>query len=219
MSNQKALTIGVTILLVSTILISVYLYYDNVRLEQKITDLEKDKLKLILDSLKRNPSLSDEIKIQLEKLCNQFKDIDPKISSEIAQALMLFHLGKLENAITDLVKIMEYLLTSYYEDDNNFKKWLKEKKLNFDLHNLLTFCKEEKKITSVEFKFFIAVKEIRNKEVHEIDFKIDGYLNASAIIAAIGAIFKIASIVYPKNENISTKVITPKTTVSLPVKK
>ena len=197
-NNNNKILIGV--FMVTAFVLAAYFYFENLKKDEKISKLEEDKLKLILDSLKHNPNLSNEIKQQLEKLIEKFKDVDEKVSNELAQALQLFQIGQIENAIEDLVKIIEHLLTVHYKDNPSFKKWMKEQKKKFDLHNLLTFCKEEKKIDEVEFHFYIALKVIRNKEDHTLDLKLDHYLNASGLITAIGGIFKIASIVYPKKE-------------------
>lgn len=203
--NKNSLVIGVAAIAVVAIIIAVYLYFENEKNEQKIAELEEDKLKLILDSLKRNSNLSEEIKHQIEKLINGFSDIDEKVSNELVQALQLFQIGQTENAIEDLVKIIEHLLTVHYKEDKGFNSWLKEQKKRFDLHNLLTFCRQEKKITDIEFQFYVAIKTIRNKEDHTLDLKLDNYLNASGLIAAIGGIFKIASIVYPKKQAMINK--------------
>lgn len=197
MSN-KNITIVISVVAIAAILVAVYLYYDNEKLKTKIKELEEDKLKLILDSLKRNPDLSEEIKQQIQKLINDFKNIDSKISNELAQALQLLQIGQVENAIEDLVKIIEHLLVTHYQNNNEFKTWLKTEKKKSDLHNLLTFCKKDEKINDIEFQFFVAIKTIRNKEDHTLDLKLDNYLNASGLITAIGGIFKLASIVYPK---------------------
>lgn len=198
MSRNKYGIIGVSAIAVIAILVAVYLYFDSAEQKKKISELEEDKLKLILDSLKQNSNLSDEIKQQIRKLIVGFKHIDQKVSNELMQALQLFQIGQTENAIEDLVKIIEHLLTLHYKDNQDCKDWLKEQKKKFDLHNLLTFCKTEKKIDDIEFQFFIAIKTIRNKEDHTLDLKLDSYLNASGLIIAIGGIFKIASIVYPE---------------------
>ncbi len=199
-NEKKVIIIGAAAVAVVAIAIAIYLYCEHERDKKRIAELEEDKLKLILDSLKHNSSLSEEVKRQLEKMIDQFNNVDKKISNELAQALQFFQIGKVEDAIRDLVKIIEHLLTAHYENDSKFKTWLKEKKAKFDLHNLLTFCKEEGKISEIEFRFYLAIKTIRNKEVHTIDLNLDGYLNASGLIAAIGAILKIASIVYPNKQ-------------------
>jgi hypothetical protein len=196
-NNKNTLLI---VVIVAAILVAAYLYYENEQSKRRITELEEDKLKLILDSLKRNPDLSEEIKIQIKKLITDFKKVDLKISNELAQALQLLQIGQTENAIEDLVKIIEHLLTVHYKDNKDFHNWLKEQKKKFDLHDLLTFCKQEKKINDVEYQFFVAIKTIRNKEDHVVDLQLDNYINASGLITAIGGIFKIASIVYPSRQ-------------------
>lgn len=198
--NRSTLALGVATVAVIAILIAAYLYFDNKEKNQKIKELEEDKLKLILDSLKNNPTLSEEVKLQLEKLITSFKNIDEKVSNELAQALQLFQIGQTENAIEDLVKIIEHLLVVHYKEHRDCKAWLKQNKKKFDLHNLLTFCKHEQKISDIEFQFYIAIKTIRNKEDHTLDLTLDDYINASGVITAIGGIIKIASIVYPNKE-------------------
>jgi len=195
--KKSELIVGLGVIAVIAIMVAVYFNIENKKQKKKIAELEDDKLKLILESLNRNPDLSEEVRHQIEKLIEQFSSIDSKISNELVQALQLLQIGQTENAIEDLVKIIEHLLTKHYKTDSNCAKWLKEQKKKFDLHNLLSFCKTENKITDIEFQFFIAIKTIRNKEDHTLDLKLDSYLNASGIITAIGGIFKISSIVYP----------------------
>jgi len=195
--KKSELIVGLGVIAVIAIMVAVYFNIENKKQKNKIAELEDDKLKLILESLNRNPDLSEEVRHQIEKLIEQFSSIDSKISNELVQALQLLQIGQTENAIEDLVKIIEHLLTKHYKTDSNCAKWLKEQKKKFDLHNLLSFCKTENKITDIEFQFFIAIKTIRNKEDHTLDLKLDSYLNASGIITAIGGIFKISSIVYP----------------------
>lgn len=195
--KKNDIIIGIGVIAIIAIIVAVYFNIENKKQKKKIAELEDDKLKLILESLNRNPDLSEEVRFQIEKLISQFSSIDNKISNELVQALQLLQIGQTENAIEDLVKIIEHLLTKHYKTDTNCTKWLKEQKKKFDLHNLLTFCKTENKINDIEFQFFVAIKTIRNKEDHTLDLKLDNYLNTSGIITAIGGIFKIASIVYP----------------------
>ena len=133
----------------------------------------------------------------MTKLVKQFEDIDIKVANEISQALQLIQIGQTENAIEDLVKIIEHLLSIHYQNDSDFKAWLKKEKKKFDLFNLLTFCKTDKKITEIEYQFFLAIKKVRDKEDHTLDLKLDPYLNASGLITAIGGILKLTAIVYP----------------------
>lgn len=56
--------------------------------------LEKDRLKLILDSLRRDNDLSTEVKRQIEKLTNEYQIIDKDVAQELTEALQLFQIGQ-----------------------------------------------------------------------------------------------------------------------------
>ena len=124
-------------------------------------------------------------------MAKQFEAIEPNVTIKIAKAIQLIDINQTENAIEDLAVIMENLLQDYYKKDNGFMSWLKNRRA--DLHHLLTYCKEDKKISDVELQFFLGVKTIRNKEDHTLNQKLDAYLNATGLLVGIGAIVKIAS--------------------------
>ena len=126
---NKNTIIGIsTIAIVIAFFVIIYLSNENKESNKKIKELEEDKLKLILDSLRKRKDISDEVKNQIKKLAKQFEKIDRKISNELIQALQLFQIGQVENAIEDLVKIIEHLLIKFYASKEVFKKWCKEKK-------------------------------------------------------------------------------------------
>jgi Rad3-related DNA helicase len=197
MSNKNKWLIEFGAITVIATFVAAYFYIEDQKKRKRIIDLEQDNLKLILESIKNNHNLSDELKRQLTKLVKQFENIDIKVANEISQSLQLIQIGQTENAIEDLVKIIEHLLTIHYQNDSDFKAWLKKEKKKFDLFNLLTFCKTDNKITEIEYQFFLAIKKVRDKEDHTLDLKLDPYLNASGLITAIGGILKLTTIVYP----------------------
>ncbi len=203
--SKRELTITLTGIGVIALFIAVYFYMEDNEKKKRIKELEEDRLKLILDSLKRNDDLSAEIKRQIKKLINDYQTIDKDVAQELTEALQLFQIGQVENAIEDLVKIIGHLLEKYYKDNEDFRKWMKSKNKNPkkpDVHDLLTYCHEiEKEIDEIEYRFFIAIKTIRNKEDHQVNLKLDDYLNVSGILTAIGAITKIQTIIeLKKNE-------------------
>lgn len=197
MSNKNKWLIEFGAITVIATFVAAYFYIEDQKKRKRIIDLEQDNLKLILESIKNNHNLSDELKRQLTKLVKQFENIDIKVANEISQSLQLIQIGQTENAIEDLVKIIEHLLSIHYQNDSDFKAWLKKEKKKFDLFNLLTFCKTDNKITEIEYQFFLAIKKVRDKEDHTLDLKLDPYLNASGLITAIGGILKLTTIVYP----------------------
>jgi hypothetical protein len=169
-----------------------YFTYEKLKEErQKRKEAEQANVRLIMDSIRKQKGFSEVVKDELKQLGQQFEVIEPDVTAKIAKAIQLIEINQTENAIEDLAVIMENLLKDYYSKDNAFKAWLKNRKAN--LHNLLAYCKEDKKINDVELQFFLGVKTIRNKEDHTLNLKLDEYLNATGLIVGIGAIVKIAS--------------------------
>lgn len=185
------------------ILVAGYLYAENKRQKRVIKELndEREHLKLLITVIKNSNQFDENVKKQIEALISKFDDIDPRIANELAQTLQLLQIGQVENAIEDLVKIMEYLLERKYSTDSDFKSWLKENKKKKDLHNLLEYSKYTQFISEIEFSFFNAIKTIRNKEDHTLDLKLDQYINASGLLTAIGAIMKIGANVFQLGSN------------------
>lgn len=178
------------------------LYFTNEKLKeerQKRKEAEQANVRLIMDSIRKQKGFSEVVKDELKQLGQQFEAIEPDVTAKIAKAIQLIEINQTENAIEDLAVIMENLLNDYYSKDNAFKAWLKNRRA--DLHNLLSYCKEDKKINDVELQFFLGVKTIRNKEDHTLNLKLDEYLNATGLIIGIGAIVKIASFWKTKKVN------------------
>ena len=178
------------------------LYFTNEKLKeerQKRKEAEQANVRLIMDSIRKQKGFSEVVKDELKQLGQQFEAIEPDVTAKIAKAIQLIEINQNENAIEDLAVIMENLLNDYYSKDNAFKAWLKNRRA--DLHNLLAYCKEDKKINDVELQFFLGVKTIRNKEDHTLNLKLDEYLNATGLIVGIGAIVKIASFWKTKKVN------------------
>jgi hypothetical protein len=194
--EQGIIMIALSVLLVAVV-IALLRAFDTIKAQQsKMEELEQDKMKLLVDSIKNNNQLSNEVKEQLNQLVLEYKDIDERISNELSKAIELLNNGYTEKAVKDLVKVIEHMLTNRYEKDSVFVAWLKNKKQQFSLAKLLEFCKDENKINTIEYQFLIALKEVRNKEAHTIDLKLDKYLGYSAVVIAIGSIIKVGSFVY-----------------------
>ena len=179
------------------------LYFTNQSLQEekrRRKEAEQANVRLIMDSIRRQKGFTDAVKHELDLLAKQFEGIEPDVTVKIAKAIQLIEINQTENAIEDLAVVMENLLQDYYKKDNGFLSWVKKMNKRIDLHHLLTYCKEDKKISDVELQFFLGVKTIRNKEDHTLNQKLDAYLNATGLIVGIGAIVKIASFWKPKKE-------------------
>lgn len=155
--------------------------------------VEQANVRLMLDSIRRQKGFTEVVKHELDLLAKQFEAVEPDVTYKISKAIELLTIGQNENAIEDLAVVMENLLLQYYEHDTGFKGWLKKLNRKMDLHHLLIYSKEDKKITDVELQFFLGVKTIRNKEDHILKQQLDDSLCIVGLITGIRAIGKIAS--------------------------
>lgn len=191
-----------TLLAIAGIVVFGYLIFNNIQQKRKINELENERedLKKLLDTIKNSNSFDEEMKKTLISLCRKYEKIDPNISNEIAESLQLLQLGQQENAIKSLVKIMEHLLTKRLSSDSAFCSWLtNRKKKKHTLQDMLDFSKENALISTDEYSFFVAVKTIRNKEAHEVDYNAKPAIKAAGILCALHGIFRLSELVYPSN--------------------
>jgi hypothetical protein len=142
----------------------------NNRLNQLNLELKK--------TIESKESLPDEIKTNLGKLISDFDKLDKNISAELISISSLIEIDEKPKALFTLAKIIENLLKKIYKEKLNFNK-------------LIDKAKEQKLITAEECHFVHGIREIRNKEGHEMNVKVESYLTASSFMIGIGIISKI----------------------------
>jgi len=122
-----------------------------------------------------------EIKRNLKKLISDFDKLDKNIAQELISVSSLIEIDEKPKALFSLAKIIENLLKKVFKEKLNFNK-------------LIDKAKEQKLITAEECHFVHGIREIRNKEGHEINVKVESYLTASSFMIGIGIISKIKTI-------------------------
>jgi hypothetical protein len=142
----------------------------NNRLNQLNLELKK--------TIESKENLPDEIKTNLGKLISDFDKLDKNISAELISISSLIEIDEKPKALFTLAKIIENLLKKIYKEKLNFNK-------------LIDKAKEQKLITAEECHFVHGIREIRNKEGHEMNVKVESYLTASSFMIGIGIISKI----------------------------
>ena len=145
----------------------------NNRLNQLNLELKK--------TIQSKENLPEEIKVNLNKLISDFEKLDKNISEELISISSLIEIDEKPKALFSLAKIIENLLKKIYKEKLNFNK-------------LIDKAKEQKLITAEECHFVHGIREIRNKEGHEINVKVENYLTASSFMIGIGIISKIKTI-------------------------
>jgi len=145
----------------------------NLRLQQLNTTLR--------ETVERKEILPLEIRKDLNNLIEDFDKLDKNIAEELISISSLIEIDEKPKALFSLAKIIENLLKKVFNEKMNFNK-------------LIDKAKDEKLLTSEECHFAHGIRELRNKEGHEINVKVENYLTASSFMIGIGIISKIKTI-------------------------
>jgi len=145
----------------------------NLRLQQLNTELR--------NTVERKENLPLEIKNDLNKLISDFDKLDKNVAEELISISSLIEINEKPKALFSLAKVIENQLKKIFNEKLNFNK-------------LIDKAKEQNIITSEECHFVHGIREIRNREGHEINVKVENYLTASSFLIGIGIISKIKTI-------------------------
>jgi cell division protein ZapA (FtsZ GTPase activity inhibitor) len=131
------------------------LYQDNQRLKEGYLDL-------LIKHLNSVNALGPNALAELEQLKGKIDHLDTAVHYELDSVIKLVSNGEWSKAVRDLAKIVENALKRKAQEDKKFKR----KPM---LHELLEFAKENNWITIRQYENGILLKEIRNKESHELN--------------------------------------------------
>jgi septal ring factor EnvC (AmiA/AmiB activator) len=189
-----------TVLAIIGILVVAYFIFTTQKQDEKIKELENERedLKKLLKAINENKKFDAVLKRELETLAKKYKKIDAAIAGEITEAIQLFQIGQAENGIKSMVKIMEHLLDRRLASDVGFLTWLRETNRKKSLHEMLEYSESVRLIAKDERGFFMAIKQVRNKEAHEIAYSAPPLLKAAGFLCALHAIFRLSEMVYPE---------------------
>ncbi len=91
-----------------------------------------------------------------------------------------------------LVKIIENLFKKIYKNDEKFNTKYSKKPV---LDNYIEFASETKVLSKDEYHFMKGIKEIRNKEAHEVGLKLYKLLGATSVLLGLQLIFKLSRLI------------------------
>ncbi len=154
---------------------------------KRIKALEKDRLKLMKDAIENSDHLSKEIKDQIHKLIDEYQEIDEEVAKELVSVLSLVNIGQHEQAIKDLAKIIENMLSEKYKDESKFKSFKKY----IPLAKLIEHAKEVKFFSSKEYNASCILKDIRNEVSHELNVRYGSNWQVIGLLGGIEIIFKL----------------------------
>ena len=193
MKQTKAPVIFIVVI---SVIIITCLIVVNSRMAKEIAQLEKERkdLKKIIEAIASGSDIDDNVKQKLLALQEEFKSVDASVADEIAKALQFFQINQHESAIKCLVKVMEHQLSKKLKGDTSFLSWLKERKRKKCLNEMLEYAKDSKLIQRTEYSFYVAIKEVRNAESHEVGFRLSKELTLSGVLSAVHGITRLAKV-------------------------
>lgn len=132
------------------------------RLRKENYDIKKAYLGLFEKYLKSQQNVDLGIIEELEKLKQSVDNLDYTVHIELESVISNLNEGKINEAVRILAKVIENKLKEKAANEEDFKG----KPM---LHNLLNYAKRCNWLTSRQFENAMFLKELRNKESHELD--------------------------------------------------
>lgn len=121
---------------------------------------------------------------EVQKLKNNTDILDFEVHLELERVVENLTKGKSSEAVRQLAKIIEKKLKEKVKKEESFKG-------KAMLHNLLQFAKDCDWITPRQFENGLALKEIRNKESHELNVQEETRSVALGIFSGIDLLYTL----------------------------
>lgn len=154
------------------------------RLTDENEELKKGYLDLFQQYLLLEENTPNEIVAELEKLKMQADSLGKDAHIELSSVIENVRNGKGEKAVRELGKIIEQALKKKAEGDAGFKN-------KATLCNLLDYAKNCNWINPLEHANAHLIREIRNRESHELNVKEPGHKIGLAIFAGIEILYTL----------------------------
>lgn len=194
----------IVVCLIVALAVALGITYSKYNKEKKEKEIDEKKIKALLERAKKNPDDNENIENQLRNVIELLKQkgVDENIIKELEKMSVSYNKGFSGDVVQSIVKVLETLLKTHYNNNENYITWLKkkgQKKLTMGFHYMIEFCKEEKKITEDEYDFFYSLKNIRNAAAHECNFSVAPEDMEKNYSLALQGMVKIAQLAYPDN--------------------
>lgn len=157
------------------------------KLIQENNQLKSAYLALLEKYLLSTNSAEPSIIKELNKLKSEIDQLDTATHQELNSVIRLVNDNEGPKAVKDLAKIVEVHLKGKVKDDISFTK----KPM---LNNLLEHARNCNWISEQMFEFAKILKEIRNKESHELAVQIPSHIIGLAIFSGIAIIYKLQQV-------------------------
>jgi hypothetical protein len=164
------------------------LFAENQIIRQQMLQMYDDIVEL-REALAKGDAIESSMLKKLSELINIYKDIDAKVSGELASTMKLLEADEPIKATFTLAKVVENLLKDKFQNDSEFHRFIEGRMPRFA--DYLNYAERTGLIGKEERSFAMGLKEIRNQEGHELDVKKDKGIAQTAILFGIGMITKL----------------------------
>jgi len=120
-------------------------------------------------------TIVDELKSQLNDLQDNHT-IDSDVKGELLQIEQLLNSGANSKAMLSVGKVIENYFRRIYKKDSDFKTYFKETcpgRNKPDFQHYLNYAKKTNFITEEQFLNISSIKQMKNKESHELNLKME----------------------------------------------
>lgn len=154
------------------------------RLRKENHNVKKAYLGLFEKYLKAQQNIDVGIITELKKLKKSVDNLDYTVHIELESVISNLNEGKTSEAVRILAKVIENKLKEKVTNEESFKG----KPM---LHNLLSYAKKCNWITLRQFENAMLLKEIRNRESHELDVQEETKKIGLSIFSSIDLIYTL----------------------------
>ncbi len=196
------------------VIVIVWLILDNVNKGKVIVELKKkndekdDVNEKLHKTIEESKDIPTEVKKQLELLVEKYRNVNNDVKQELLTASSLIEIKQYPKAIAVLTKIIENLLKEKYAKDEAFQ--IKTSKKGFPtLKDFLDQAKADNLLSSEEYHFANALREIRNSDAHNLNPSKSHLLTSSAFLTSVDLILKISAKKIGLKKSSRTTIIQP----------
>jgi len=155
------------------------------KLRKENDELKKAYLSLLEEHLRKQPDLEPSVLRELQKLKSEIDELDSPTHLELDSVVRHVVQKEYSKAVRDLAKILEVVLRKKINNDVSSKR-----QQNF--HSLIEYARNCKWITDQEFHNLQQLKDVRNKESHELAVVIHPIDAGLMVFAGIKTLYTVS---------------------------
>lgn len=157
----------------------------NYLLRKENEEIKKAYFDLFECFIRQNPDIEPSILMELNRIKSEFDEVDTPTHRELESVIRHVISKEYSKAVRDLTKILEVKLKEKVLKVKKFKK-------NPSLFDLIKYAHTAKWITEQDYHNALKLKDVRNKESHELGVAVTPLDAGLMVFAGIKVLYAIA---------------------------